>query len=121
MRIPRTSHACGVHEEKYVIVEGGSGGSQTEILNLETLTWSDGSDQYFGNNPWNHRIVSKGKSTYLIETKKIWKLVTDESVSENGWEWVSVANLEVQEGYRDVFFMKTRDCQNWNGDTNNDF
>ena len=112
MRSPRFDHACGVHGEKFVIVEGGSHTFQTEVLNLETLTWSDGPFHSFEWNPWNHRIVSNGMSTYLIEKRKIWKLVTDESGNEKDWEWVTVANLEDQRGYRDVFLMKTQDCQN---------
>ena len=112
MSISRFDHACGVHDEKFVIVEGGEKTGQTEIFNLETLTWSDGPyhRSYY---PWNHRMVSKDTSTYLIEKSKILKLVTAESGNVADWEWVKVANLE-NEDPRDVLFMKTKDCQNWN-------
>jgi len=125
----RHDHACGVHEEKFVIVEGGSSqgydgisslySHQSEIFNLETLTWSAGPYLDYGDERYNHRMVSNGMSTYLIEKRKIWKLVTDESGGENGWEWVTVADLEDQRGQRGVFFMKTQDCQNWKAETNN--
>ena len=115
----RHDHACAVHDEKFVIVEGGSSTYQTEILNLETLTWSDGPYRYFGNSIWEHNMVSKGKSTYLLAEPKIWKLVAAENGSEISWEWVIVDNVPDIEGRgSNVFFMKTQDCQNWNVDTN---
>ena len=117
----RGDHACGVLNERYVVVAGG-GGRESEYFSLETMTWSEGPTVDYGSNPWMHKIVTQGNKMYLITDKSIFSLENADNDDANEWEWVKSADLEY-EGTRnkslslsqDVFLMNTEECENWNG------
>jgi len=110
----RGDHACGVLNERYVVVVAGGGGRESEYFSLETMTWSEGPTVDYGSNPWMHKIVTQGNKMYLITDKSIFTLENADNDDANEWEWVKSADLEIEGYNKDVFLMDTEDCEDWN-------
>ena len=112
MNKARGDHACGVLDGRFVVVTGG-GSKESEYFSLETMIWNEGPTVEYGNNPWNHKIVTQGNKMYLITQKNIFTLENADNDDANEWEWVKSADLEYEGSGNEVILMNAEDCENW--------
>jgi len=85
----RSGPACGFIQTpsgRFVVLAGGSGKQSTEILNLETLAWSEGPS--LDANIEGGRMVSVSNELILIGNFAIWRM----NSSMNTWDEVGRLN-----------------------------
>jgi len=104
MKIPRNGHGCSVINGNEVLVAGGGANSETETeyLDLETLTWSAGPEL-----PTNLTDIAM-TGAFLMGKDKIFKLEESGLSSDRQWQWVESGKIKTPRRWSRLFVIEKK-------------